>query len=176
MTTSASLYEGPIFYFYVFTFMQESKFFSLFLLFFSFGKHHVVRKDLGTYVQLNMGSMSYYCWHHPWGEYVGRRNYKPLSFYVSGWNVLLMCMRWVLAIIEDYMMVEYVDLPKGSDTWPFLKRWWIVVAKLTENIVCWFLIEFLLYTSIVRWIITYSWEVYDKSSLIKVLYLSLLLL
>ena len=33
--------------------------------------------------------MSYYCWHHPWGEWVGRRNYKPLSFYVSGWNFLL---------------------------------------------------------------------------------------
>ena len=89
-----------------FTFMQESKFFSLFLLFFSFGKHHVVRKDLGTYVQLNIDSMSHYCWHNRWGEYVGRRNNKPLSFYVSGWNVLLMCMRWVLAIIEDYMMVE----------------------------------------------------------------------
>ena len=56
-------------------------------------------------------------------EYVGRRNNKPLSFYVSGWNVLLMCTRWVLAIIEEYMMVEYVDLPKGSGTWPFLKRW-----------------------------------------------------
>ena len=70
-------------------------------LFFSFVKHHVVRKDLGTYVQLNMGSISYYCWHHPWGECVGRRNYKPLSFFVSGWNVLLMCTRWVLAIIED---------------------------------------------------------------------------
>ena len=79
-------------------------------LFFSFGKHHVVRKDLGTYIQLDMGSMSYYCWHHPWGEYVGRQNNKPLSFYVSGWNILLMCMRWVLAIIEDYMMVEYVEI------------------------------------------------------------------
>ena len=157
-----------------FTFMQESKFFSLFLLFFSFGKHHVVRKDLGTYVQLNMDGMSYYCWHHPWGEYVGRRNHKPLYFYVSGWNVLLMCTRWVLAIIEDYMMVEYVDLPKGSDTWPFLKKW-ILVAKLT-NIVCWFLIEFLLYTSIVWWTITYSWEVYDKRSMIKVICLILLLL
>ena len=112
MATSASLYEGLIFYFYVFTFMQESKHFSLFLFIFSFGKHHVVRKDLGTYIQLDMGGMSYYCWHHPWGEYVGRLNYKPLSFYVSGWNVLLMCMRWVLAIIEDYMMVEYVEFPK----------------------------------------------------------------
>ena len=110
MATSASLCEGTIFYFYVFTFMQESKFFSLFLFIFSFGKHHVVRKDLGTYVQLNMGSMSYYCWHHPWGEYVGRRNYNPLSFYVFAWNILLMCMRWVLAIIEDYTVVEYVEL------------------------------------------------------------------
>lgn len=114
-----------------------------------------------------MGGMSYYCWHHPWGEYVGRRNYKPLSFYVFGWNFLLMCMRWVLAIIEDYMMVDYVDLPKGFDTWPFLKGWWIVVAKLTENIVCWFSIEFMLYTSMLWWIVTYSWEVYDKSSMIK---------
>ena len=76
-------------------------------------------------------------------------------------------MWWVLAIIEDYMMVEYVDLPKGSDTWPFLKRWWIVVAKLTENIVCWFLIKILLYTSIVWWRITYSWEVYDKSPMLN---------
>ena len=155
---------------------KESKFSFYPLIFFSFGKHHVVRKDLGTYVQLNIDSMSYYCWHHPWGEYVGRRNYKPLSFYMFDWTVLLMCMLCVLAIIEDYMMVEYVDLPKGSDTWPFLKRWWNVVAKLTENIVCWFLIEFLLYTSIVWWTVTYSWEVYDKSSMIKVICLILLLL
>ena len=89
-----------------FTFMnlllcKTQSFFSLLLFIFSFGKHHVVRKDLGTYLQLDMGSMSYYCWHHPWDEYVGRQNYKPPSFYVSGWNVLLMCMRWVLAIIED---------------------------------------------------------------------------
>ena len=105
-------------------FYAKSQIFSLYsFLFFSFGKHHVVRKDLGTYVHLNMGSMSYYCWHHPWGEYIGRRNYKPLYFYVSGWNVLLMCTRWVLAIIEDYMRVEYVEL--------LLKlRWisWIAIA------------------------------------------------
>ena len=151
-------------------------FLSIPFLFLSFGKHHVVRKDLCTYTQLDTGSMSYYCWHHPWGEYVGRRNYKPLSFYVSGWNVLLMCTRWVLAIIEDYMMVEHVNFPKGSDTWPFLKRWWIVVAKLTKNIVCLSLIEFMLHTLIVWWIVTYSWEVYDKSLMIRVLCLNLLLL
>src|SRR3989337_2658676 len=54
MTTSASLCEGPIFYFYAFTLCFESKYSSLFLFIFSFGKHHVVRKDLGTYIQLDM--------------------------------------------------------------------------------------------------------------------------
>ena len=108
MATSASLCKGPIFYFMYLLLCKESKFSFYSFLFFSFGKHHVVRKDLGTYIQLNIGSMSY-CWHRPWGEYVGRRNYEPLSFYVSGWNVLLMCMRWVSVII-DYMMVEYVEL------------------------------------------------------------------
>mgnify|MGYP005823147517 CR=1 FL=1 len=48
-----------------FTFMyllscKSQSFYLYSFLFFSFGKHHVVRKDLGTYVQLNMGSMSYY--------------------------------------------------------------------------------------------------------------------
>lgn len=151
-----------------FTFMYllscKSQGFSLYsFLFFPFSKHHVVRKDIGTYIQLDMGSMSYYCWHHPRGEYVGRKNYKPLSFYVSGWNVLLMCMWRVLAIIEDYMMVEYVTWQNGSDTWPFLKIWWIVVATLTKNIVCWFSIEFMLYNSLLWWIVTCSWELYDKS-------------
>ena len=83
---------------------------------------HVSSRKCIFFVVIWVG-MSYYCWHHPLGEYAGRRNYKPLSFYVSGWDVLLMGMRWVLAIIEDYMMVEYVDLPKGSDTWPLLKTW-----------------------------------------------------
>ena len=54
MATFASLCEGPTFYFYVFTFMQRVKVFLLFLFIFSFGKHHVVRKDLGTYIQLDM--------------------------------------------------------------------------------------------------------------------------
>src|SRR3954470_24052193 len=49
-----------------FTFMylllcKESKFSFYSFYFFSFGKHHVVRKDLGTYVQVNIDSMSYYC-------------------------------------------------------------------------------------------------------------------
>ena len=58
MATSASLCEGPIFYFNIY-FYAKSQIVSLYsFLFFSFGKHHVVRKDLGTYIQLDMGSMS----------------------------------------------------------------------------------------------------------------------
>ena len=37
-----------------FTFMQESKYFPLFLFIFLFGRHHVVGKYLGTYTQLDM--------------------------------------------------------------------------------------------------------------------------
>ena len=57
MATSASLCEGPIFYFYA----KSQSFPSIPFYFFSFGKHRVASKDLGTYVQLNIDSMSYYC-------------------------------------------------------------------------------------------------------------------
>ena len=50
MATSASLREGPIFTF-MYLLSCKSQSFSLYsFLFFSFGKHHVVRKDLGTYI------------------------------------------------------------------------------------------------------------------------------
>ena len=131
MATSASLCEGPIFYFYAFTFMQRVKVFILFLFIFL-----LWQASCGEERSRHICPVEYR-WHELLiVEYVGRRNYKHLSYYVSGWNVWLMCMRWVLAIIEDYMMVEYVDLLKGSNTWTFLKIWWIVVPKLTENIVC----------------------------------------
>ena len=55
MITFASLCEGPIFYFSVFTFMQES--IECILISTSLvGKHHVVGKDLGTYIQLDVGN------------------------------------------------------------------------------------------------------------------------
>ena len=132
---------------------KESKFSFYSFLFFSFGKHHVVRKDLGTYVQLNMGSMSYYCWHHPWVEYFGRQTNKPLYFYVSDWNVLLMCMRWVLAIIEDYMMVEYVEL--------LLKLCWKLNCNclVTKSIGYWVSREFIVWTLTCELVATITWEV-----------------
>ena len=71
-------------------------------------------KDHGTYIQLDVS------WHRLLlltsrkGEYIGRQHNKPLSFSVSGWNSITTSTAWVLAIVEDYMIVEYVDLLKGS--------------------------------------------------------------
>ena len=41
---------------------------------------------------------------------VGRENYKPLSFSVFSWNFDLMSTTWVVAIVENEKMIEYVDL------------------------------------------------------------------
>ena len=44
-------------------------------------------------------------------KWVGRRNIRPLSFSVfDGCHFFSKNMLWVLAIIEDYMMIEYVEL------------------------------------------------------------------
>ena len=66
------------------------------------------------YIQLDVS------WHRlllltsPKGEYVGRQHNKPLSFLVSGWNFITTSIAWVLTIIGDYEMVEYVSLLKSS--------------------------------------------------------------
>ena len=49
----------------------------------------------------------------PKGEYVGRQHNKPLSFSVSGWNSITTSIAWVLAIMGDYEIVEYVSLLKS---------------------------------------------------------------
>jgi hypothetical protein len=158
MTTSASLCEVPIFYFYVFTFLLSQSILILSLSWqASCGEERsrhicpveyewawIIIVDLTLEVNMLGGK------------------YKPLSFSVSGWSFLFMGKPWVLAIIEDQMMVEYVDLLKNSYVWLFLKVWWIVVTKLTENIVCWFPMRLMLPTSTLWWIVTCSWEVYDE--------------
>ena len=52
--TSTSLCEGPIFYFYVYSCYAWVKVITSIPFYFLFGKHHVVGKDLGTYIQLDM--------------------------------------------------------------------------------------------------------------------------
>jgi hypothetical protein len=172
MTTSASLCEGPIFYFYAFTFLlsQSIPTFSLSWQA-SYGEERsrhiypakyewawIIIVDLTLEVNLLGGK------------------YKPLSFFVSGWNFLFMGKPWVLAILKDQMMVEYVDLLKSSNMWLFLKIRWIAIAKLPENIVCWFSISFMLPASMLWWIVTCSCEVYDERVMKRVFYFSSLLL
>jgi len=166
MTTSASLCEGPIFYFYAFTFMlsQSIPTFSLswqascgeersrHIYLVEYEWTWIIIVDLTLEVNMLGGK------------------YKPLSFFVFGWSFLFMGKPWVLAIMKDWMMVEYVDLLKSSNMWFFLKIWWIVVAKLTENIVCWFSIRFMLPTSMLWWIVTCSWEIYDARVMKRVFY------
>ena len=61
MATSVPSAKGLSFTFMYLLLCKESKFSLYSFLFFSFGKPHVVRKDLGIYIELNMGIMSYYC-------------------------------------------------------------------------------------------------------------------
>ena len=60
---------------------------------------------------------------------VGRQHYKPLSFLVSDRNSKTISIAWVLAIVEDYMIVEYEKFAK-SKLWhrPFLKIRWIAIV------------------------------------------------
>ena len=61
MATSTSLCEGPIFYFYVFTFMQRVKVFLLFLFIFLPWQASCGEERSRHICQLNTDSMSDYC-------------------------------------------------------------------------------------------------------------------
>ena len=137
MTTSASLCEGPIFYCHVFTFMEESKFFSLFLLFFSFGKHHVVRKALGTYGQSNIFDHDLLLLTII--SMINELGGETLSPYLSLCSMDVVCsknMLWVLAIIQDYMITElwsfYLDIAENKIHW-IVWRLRTQVVKFQEN-------------------------------------------
>ena len=112
MATSASLCKGPILYSCAFTFMQESKFFSLFLFIFLFWQ-----ASYGEERSRHIYLVGYeWAWViivgiTPKVNTLGGETISPyLSRCLVRWNVLLMCTWWVLAIIEYYMIVEYVEL------------------------------------------------------------------
>ena len=94
--------------------MLESRWSSLFPFYFYPLARSSCLKVQHTYIQLDVS------WHRlllltsPKGEYVGRQHNKPLSFSVSGWNSITTNIAWVLVIIEDYKIVDYVNLPKSS--------------------------------------------------------------
>ena len=113
MTTSASLCEGPIFYFMFVLYAWVKVIFTFPFSFYPLASS-LCLKDHDTYIQLDVS------WHRlllltsPKGEYVGRQHNKRLSFLVSDWNSITTITAWVLAIVEDYMIVECVDLLKSS--------------------------------------------------------------
>ena len=112
MTTSASLYEGPIFYFCLMLYTRVMVIFTFPFSFYPLASSSCL-KDHDAYIQLDVS------WHRlllltsPKGEYVGRQDNKPLSFSVSGWNSITTSIAWVLAIMGDYEIVEYVSLLKS---------------------------------------------------------------
>ena len=114
MRTSASLCEGPMFYFSVFTFMQESiSSHSHFNLNYSLVcKRYVVGKNPGTYGHSNIFDHELLLLTII--SMINKLGGETLRPYLSLYSMDTICskkyMLWVLAIIEDYMMVEYVDL------------------------------------------------------------------
>ena len=115
MTTSASLCKGPIFYFMSFTLCKSQGDLHLSLFHFILWQTPRVGKILiYIYIQLDVSYHELLLLTSPKGEYVGRQHYKPLSFLVSDRNSITISIAWVLAIVEDYMIVEYVDLLKSS--------------------------------------------------------------
>ena len=114
LTTSASLCEGPIFYFMFLLYVWVKVIFTFPFFILSFGKLFVFEISWYIYIELDVS------WHRlslltsPKGEYVGRQNYKPQSFFVFGWSFEPISIAWVLATMKDKMIVEYLDLLKNS--------------------------------------------------------------
>ena len=94
------------------------------------GKQHVVGKDLGTYGQSNIFDHELllltiiYMINELGGE--------TLCPYLSLCSMDAICsknMLWVVAIMEDYMIVEYVGFAKSKLSHrPFLKIRWIAIV------------------------------------------------
>ena len=77
ITTSASLCEGPIFYFCLIPYTRVLVIFTFPFYILSFGKRSVLERS--SYVNL-IGckvSVSYYCWHHPKVNTLGGETISP---------------------------------------------------------------------------------------------------
>ena len=122
---------------YVFTFCLSQGDPHLSLFHFILWQALRVWKIMIIYIQLDVS------WHRlllltsPKGEYVGRQHNKPLSFSVSSWHSITTIIAWVLTIMGDYEIVEYVKFAE-SKLWhrPFLKiRWTLIVWWLITRFV-----------------------------------------
>ena len=109
--------------------MQESWWSSPFLFTFYNLASTLCWKDSGIYIQLDVIIMNYYCWHYPWGKRLGGETLSPYLSLCSMNTICSKNMLWVVAIMEDYMIVEYVKFAE-SKLWHrlFLKIRWIVIV------------------------------------------------
>mgnify|MGYP005844325821 CR=1 FL=1 len=78
MTTSASLCEGPIFYFYLLPCIRVMVIFTLPFYILSFGKQRYVGKILVHMANWMWVFMNYYCWLYPWGKTLGGKTISPI--------------------------------------------------------------------------------------------------
>ena len=102
--------------------------------------------------------MNYYCWHYPWGKQLGGK-YKPLYFSVSSWNFDLMSTTWVVAIVENERMIEYVDFLYKL----LFDSFWccdkLQLLQWLKAIGCYFSVRFLIHALLCEGIITLAWEI-----------------
>ena len=113
-----------------FTFMQESVVFLLIPTYSLVGKHHVMGKDLSIYGHSNIFDHELLLLTIIY--MINKLGGKTLSPYLSLCLTDALCsknMLWVLAIMEDYMIVEYVGFAKSKLLYrPFPKIRWIAIV------------------------------------------------
>ena len=113
-----------------FTFMQESVVFLLIPTYSLVGKHHVMGKDLSIYGHSNIFDHELLLLTIIY--MINKLGGETLSPYLSLCSMNTICsknMLWVVAIMEDYMIVEYVRFAKSKLRHRlFLKIRWIVIV------------------------------------------------
>ena len=84
---------------------------------------------------------------------------KTLSPYLSLCSMDAICsknMLWVVAIMEDYMIVEYVGFAKSK----LLHRPFLKIRRIA--IVRWLRMKFMVYALTCEWLVTWSWKNYMR--------------
>ena len=132
MTTSASLCEGPIFYFIVLTFMQESWWYSPLPIFCLFLLANVMSSKWSRHIYIQSNIFDHELLLLTIIYMINKLGGETLSPYLSLCSMDAICsknMLWVVAIMEDYMIVEYVEFAKSKLLHrPFLKIRWIAIV------------------------------------------------
>ena len=102
-----------------------------YILPFSLGKHHVLGNDLDIYIHTNIFDHELLLLTIIY--MINKLGGETLSPYLSLCSMDAICsknMLWVTIIMEDYMIVEYVEFAKSKLLHrPFLKIRWIAIVR-----------------------------------------------